>query len=120
MKRSIAGVIVGIAISALALFAQHMASEKVVPPQPIVENERVKIQRWLLKPGEGTPLHTHTLPHVSVILRGSTTRDVGTDGTSKDTDQKSGQASYIPGTGRTHSFANVGKETYESISIELK
>ena len=120
MKRFIAGVIVGISISALALFAQHLASEKVVQPQPILENERVKIQRWLLKPGEGTPLHTHKLDHVSVILHGSTTRDVGTDGTAKDLDQKSGQASYIPGTGRTHSFANVGKETYESISIELK
>ncbi|MFB3924093.1 MAG: hypothetical protein ACE145_20410 [Terriglobia bacterium] len=120
MKRFVAGVVVGIALSTLALFAQKMASEKVVPPQPILENERVKIQRWLLKPGEGTPLHTHTLPHVSVILRGSTTRDVGTDGVSKDTEQKTGAASYIPGTGRTHSFANVGKEMYESISIELK
>lgn len=120
MKRFIAGIIVGVVISALALFAQKMASEKVVPPQPIVENERVKIQRWVLKPGEGTPLHTHTLPHVSVILRGSMTRDVGTDGESKDGEHKSGQAAYIPGTGRTHSFANVGKETYESISIELK
>ena len=120
MKRFIAGVLVGVAISTLALFAQHLASEKIVQPKPILENSKVKIQRWVLKPGEGTPLHTHTLDHVSVVLHGSTTRDVGTDGTSKDTDQKSGQASYIPGTGRTHSFANVGKETYESVSIELK
>ena len=45
MKRFIAGVIVGISISALALFAQHLASEKVVQPQPILENDKVKIQR---------------------------------------------------------------------------
>ena len=120
MKRFIVGVLVGVAISGLALFAQHRASEKVVQPQPILENSEVKIQRWVLKPGEGTPLHTHTLDHVSVVLHGSTTRDVDADGTSKDTDQKSGQAAYIPGTGRTHSFANVGKDTYESISIELR
>jgi hypothetical protein len=27
---------------------------------------------------------------------------------------------FVPGTGRTHSFANAGRETFESISIELK
>jgi len=120
MKRFIAGVIVGVSISGLTLLAQHLASEKVVQPQPILENQKVKVQRWVLKPGEGTPLHTHTLDHISVVLQGSLVKDMGTDGTFKTVEEKSGQVAYIPGTGRTHSFANVGSTTLESLSIELK
>ena len=120
MKRFLVGVLVGLAISAFTLFAQKLASEKVVQPQLIVENQKVKIARWVLKPGEGTPLHTHTLDHVSVVIRGSTLRDVAADGTAKENVQKAGDAVFVPGTGRTHSFANAGKDTFESISIELK
>jgi len=120
MKRFLAGVLVGLAISAFTLFAQKLASEKVVQPQLIVENQKVKIARWVLKPSEGTPLHTHTLDHVSVVIRGSTLRDVAADGTAKENVQKAGDAVFVPGTGRTHSFANAGKDTFESISIELK
>ncbi|MBI1941475.1 MAG: hypothetical protein HYS33_08220, partial [Acidobacteria bacterium] len=61
MRRFIAGVIVGMLISGLTLMAQRLSSEKLVEPQPLVENEKVKAVRWVLKPGEGTPLHTHTL-----------------------------------------------------------
>jgi quercetin dioxygenase-like cupin family protein len=120
MKRFLVGVLVGLAISAFTLFAQKPASEKVVQPQLIVENQKVKIARWVLKPGEGTPLHTHALDHVSVVIRGSTLRDVAADGTAKENVQKAGDAVFVPGTGRTHSFANAGKDTFESISIELK
>jgi len=120
MKRFLAGVLVGLAISAFTLFAQKLASEKVVQPQVLVDNQKVKIARWVLKPGEGTPLHTHALDHVSVVIRGSTLRDVAADGTAKENVQKAGDAVFVPGTGRTHSFANAGKETFESISIELK
>lgn len=120
MRRFLLGVVVGLSVSALALTAQQLASEKVVQPQPIVENQKVKIQRWVLKPGEGTPLHTHTLDHVSVVIHGSTLRDVGADGTAKENVQKAGDAVFVPGTGRTHSFANASQATFESISIELK
>jgi oxalate decarboxylase/phosphoglucose isomerase-like protein (cupin superfamily) len=54
------------------------------------------------------------------VIRGSTLRDVAADGTAKENVQKAGDAVFVPGTGRTHSFANAGKETFESISIELK
>ena len=120
MKRFLVGVLVGLAFSAFILFAQNLASEKVVQPQVLVDNQKVKIARWVLKPGEGTPLHTHTLDHVSVVIHGSTLRDVAADGTAKENVQKAGDAVFVPGTGRTHSFANAGKETFESIAIELK
>lgn len=120
MKRFFAGLFVGLLSSGLYLLAQHRASEKVVEPQALLENQKVKIVRWVLKPGEGTPLHTHTLDHIGVVIRGSTMKDVETDGTAKNVEQKTGAAVYVPGTGRTHSFANVGKTTLEIVSIELK
>jgi quercetin dioxygenase-like cupin family protein len=120
MKGFLAGIVVGILLSALTLFAQKLASEEVIQPQPIVENQKVKAVRWVLKPGEGTPLHTHTLDHIAVVVRGSTLRDVEPDGTAKSVEQKTGQVVYVPGTGRTHSFANAGQTTLEIVSIDLK
>lgn len=121
MKKFVAGIIVGILGSALAVWSQqHLASEKVVQPQVLVENAKVKMVRWVLQPGEGTPIHTHTLDHVAVVIRGSTLRNVSTDGAAKENVQRTGEAVYVPGTGRSHSFANAGKDTYESIAIELK
>jgi mannose-6-phosphate isomerase-like protein (cupin superfamily) len=120
MKRFLAGLVVGLSLSGLTLLAQHLASVAIVQPQPVLENQRVKIHRWVLKPGEGTPLHTHARDHISVVLRGSRIKDMDTDGSFKTIEEKSGQVTYVLGTGRTHSFANAGSTTLETISIELK
>jgi len=120
MKRFVTGMLFGILIPVLYLGAQKLASEKVVDPQPLIENEKVKAVRWVLKPGEGTPLHTHTLDHIAVVLQGSLLRDVEPDGTAREVEQKAGQVVYVPGTGRTHSFANAGTTTLEIVSIDLK
>jgi mannose-6-phosphate isomerase-like protein (cupin superfamily) len=120
MKRFLAGIAAGILISGLALGAQHMASDKVVQPALVQENQKVKITRILLQPGEGTPLHTHALDHIAVIMQGTTMKDMETDGRSKDVVQKTGEVHYVPGTGRTHSFSNIGKTPLEILSIELK
>lgn len=100
--------------------AQQMVSKKVVQPELITEDKKVKITRILLKPGEGTPLHTHSLDNIAVIMQGSTMKDVETDGKFKNVDQKSGDVHYVPGTGRTHSFANTGTSPLEIVPIELK
>ena len=120
MKRFLAGTLAGIVISALALAAQQMASDKVIQPALVFENQKVKVIRILLKPGEGTPRHTHALDHIAVIMQGTTMKDVETDGKFKSVDQKTGEVHYVPGTGRTHSFANTGTTPLEIVSIELK
>ncbi len=121
MKRFVAGFLLGILGSVVVIAAQHQASEKVAQPQVIVDNAKVKVIRWVLKPGEGTPIHTHTLDHVSVIIHGSTLHDVdATTGAAKETVQKTGDATFNPGKGTSHSFSNAGKATFESLAIELK
>jgi len=120
MKRFVVGLALGLSVSAFALLAQQMASDKVVLPQPLLDNPKINAVRWVLKPGEGTPLHTHKLDHVAVILQGSTMKDVETDGKSRNVEQKTGEVVYVPGTGRTHSFMNAGNTTLEIVSIDLK
>ena len=120
MKRFVFGVFIGVLGSTLAILAQQKAGDQIVQPQVIVETPKVKMVRWLLKPGEWTPIHTHDLDHVSIVIHGSTLRDVDKNGDAKENLQKTGTASYVPGTGRTHSFANIGQENFESIAIELK
>jgi quercetin dioxygenase-like cupin family protein len=95
MKRFLAGVIVGLLVPGLGLLAQqHRASEKIVEPQVLVDNAKVKMVRWLLEPGEGSPVHTHALDHVSVVIRGSTLHDVETNGTTKENPQPTGAATF--------------------------
>jgi quercetin dioxygenase-like cupin family protein len=121
MKRFLAGLVVGILGSVLVFAAQHRASEKIVQPQVLVDNTKVKAVRWVLAPGEGTPIHTHSLDHISVVIHGSTLRDVeASNGVAKENVQKTGDVTYVPARGQTHSFANAGKTTFESIAIELK
>lgn len=120
MKRFLLGLLAGVMLSALALAAQQMASEKVVQPERVVENQKVKITRILLKPGEGTPLHTHSLDHIAVVVQGSTMKSVSTDGKSITVEEKTGEVVYVPANGRTHSLANAGSSTLEIVSIELK
>jgi quercetin dioxygenase-like cupin family protein len=107
-------------VSAALVAAQHRASDKTVPPQVLVDNAKVRMVRWILKPGEGTPIHDHTLDHISVVIHGSRIRYVTVDGATTENEQKTGNAVYVPGTGLKHSFVNIGNTLFESISIEMK
>jgi hypothetical protein len=42
------------------------------------------------------------------------------DGKTKDSEDKAGFVDFHAGDGQTHSFVNVGKTTFEAISIDLK
>ena len=120
MRRFVSGMLTGWFVLGIALLAQRIASEKIVPPQVIVDNEKVKVVRWKLQPGEGSPVHTHSLDHVYVVVHGSKIREVTSEGKVSDDEQETGRAAFSPARGKTHSFANIGNEAYEMVSIELK
>lgn len=120
MKRFLAGVFVGLAVSTIVIVGQNMAGEKGVKPQVITDNVKVEMVRWVLKPGERTVVHQHDVDHIGVVIHGSTIRYYETDGTSKDGNELTGGAEYVPATGKAHFFENVGRETFEAVSIHLK
>jgi len=125
MKRFLAGLItgwlvVGLAQLAGAVWAQQEAHSKVVRAQILVDNQKLTIRRWKLEPGERSPVHTHTLDHVYVVIHGSKIREYLPDGTMHDDVQETGRADFVQGTGKTHSFENDGTVPYEMVSIELK
>jgi predicted metal-dependent enzyme (double-stranded beta helix superfamily) len=117
MKRFIAGMLFGGVC--VALLAQRPAA-RIVPPRTLVDNQKVTVSRWLLQPGEQTPVHTHSLDHVYVVIHGSKIREHFPDGHTSDDDQETGRAAFSPAHGKTHSFENAGTTPYEMISIELK
>jgi quercetin dioxygenase-like cupin family protein len=121
MKRFFAGLVLGVLASTLALKAQRHENEKVVQPQSVLENQKVRVVRWVLKPGESSPVHTHSLDHIGVTLRGSTLHDIpAAGGAPTETEEKPGNVEFVIGKGQSHSFVNVGKTTFEAISIDLK
>ena len=86
---------------------------------PEMENERVRIFRLLLAPGESTGEHTHALQGLSVVIIGGKIA-VDHHGTTTET------VTFEPGDyrwhegGMRHSLRNVGSATFETVEIELK
>lgn len=120
MKRFLAGVLTGWLFLALAVVAKNSATENVVQPQVLVENQRVKMVRWKLQPGEKTPVHTHSLDHIYVVVQGSKIREYLSDGKVNDDEQETGRAAFSVAKGKIHSFENIGIGPYQMVSIELK
>lgn len=88
--------------------------------QPVLENERVRVYRLSLAPGESTTMHTHLLAGLAISIT-SGEIEVATKG--------AGQAQQLkPGAGDvrwrddvvTHSIKNVGQARFEAVDIEVK
>jgi quercetin dioxygenase-like cupin family protein len=118
VKRFLAGIAMG--WLTFALLAQRPAADRVMPPQTVVDNQKVKVSRWLLQPGERSPVHTHSLDHVYIVVRGTKIREHVSDGRVNDDEQETGRAAFSAGRGKTHWFENAGATPYEMISVELK
>ncbi|HYX31300.1 MAG TPA: hypothetical protein VE863_22385 [Pyrinomonadaceae bacterium] len=88
--------------------------------EPVFENERVRVFRVTLAPGESTTVHTHVLPFLGISLTASKIA-VFVAGLTTPTmfDLPSGDVRWgsVP---LTHSIKNVGKTTFDAIDIEFK
>jgi quercetin dioxygenase-like cupin family protein len=85
----------------------------------VLENDRVRIERLILEPGQSTNLHTHNLSALSVFLTTSMVR-VQSPGA------KAATIEYKPGDFRwrgapvTHSIKNIGSTRFEAVGIDWK
>ena len=114
-------IILGICIAVHA-FQAPSGGAKIVPTQTVVDNPQVTIERNVLEPGESTPVLTHTLPHVTVVIQGSTIHIVNANGTTTDKLRTAGFVAYDAPSGKPnpHTVINAGNTKFEMLTIELK
>lgn len=81
------------------------------------ENERVRVLRWKLAPGAKTPMHAHPAA-VSILLTDASSRFTLPDGTTRETQGKTGDAVWS--NAEKHASTNTGNQPAEVIQIEIK
>jgi quercetin dioxygenase-like cupin family protein len=92
---------------------------KVAPKECKVEleNEYVRVLRWIEEPGTKTAMHAHPAM-VSVPLTASRGRQILADGKTRETDSKPGQATFTAA--ERHSSELLSNQRSELIQVELK
>lgn len=85
----------------------------------VVENSRVRIFRYTLKPGESAPMHKHSRPYVIVSMKPMTLSMTDPQGRNFTHEVAAGDA-HFQGTPVTHDVKNAGKTPGEVVEIELK
>jgi beta-alanine degradation protein BauB len=92
----------------------------LAPRQPILENDRVRLFRVSLAPGESLPMHRHPVAGLAVTLSASEIA-ISTEGSKQVQKLKvsEGDVRWRPGP-VTHSIQNIGKSRFEAVDIELK
>jgi mannose-6-phosphate isomerase-like protein (cupin superfamily) len=83
-----------------------------------MENQRVRIYRILLDPGQSTGKHTHQLSGLSVAVSGGKVA-IEQGGETEIAEFKPGDFRWHSGS-RIHSLRNVGKTRFEAFDIEWK
>jgi quercetin dioxygenase-like cupin family protein len=88
--------------------------------QPLLENDRVRVYRVALEPGQSTTVHTHSLPGLAVSIMTSEI-EVTTKGkaTPNRLTLPAGDVRWRGGS-VTHSIKNVGQTPFVGVDIELK
>jgi len=85
----------------------------------VLENDRVRIDRQILEPGQSTGLHAHTLMSLGICVSPARVEYSEPGGKAETADLQAGQFNWHPKP-RTHSLKNVGKTRFEAIEIEWK
>lgn len=83
-----------------------------------IDNERVRVYRIRLDPGQSTGPHRHFLPGLEVVVAPSRLRVAGA-GKQEDSDESPGQFLWRSGPFR-HSIENVGDSRFVAFFIEWK
>jgi len=85
----------------------------------VLENDRVRVERLVLEPGQSTNMHRHGLSALSVFLTDSKIR-VESPGKKPETiDYKPGDFRWRPAP-VTHLLTNIGTTRFEAVGIDWK
>jgi quercetin dioxygenase-like cupin family protein len=85
----------------------------------VLENERVRISRLVLAPGQSAELHTHVLRRLAVSVSEGRLAVAVPGERVRTVEFKSGDFRWYEA-GKTHALKNVGPTPFEAVDIELK
>jgi quercetin dioxygenase-like cupin family protein len=85
----------------------------------LIDNDRVRVSRLVLKPGESSKMHTHKMHGLGIILYDSKIEITTPDGTKRRLEAKAGDHVW-QNAGTTHIIRNIGSNVFEAIDVELK
>src|SRR5215831_6835649 len=88
--------------------------EKEGNREPVLENDRVRVFRLTLQPGESTPVHTHPLPGLAVAITPGELETTAGQEKSQRLTMAAADVRWRPGA-VTHALKNVGKTTFEAV-----
>jgi len=85
----------------------------------VLENNRIRILRLILKPGQSTGMHTHSTPGLGIAVSEG---DIQVEVPGKPMEVRHTTPGFFawrdqPG---THSITNIGQKDYQSIDIEVR
>ena len=85
----------------------------------VLENDRVRVERLVLEPGQATNMHKHALPGLAVIVSGGSVMVDAPGQKAQAFDLKAGEFRWREA-GTTHRLKNAGKNRVEVVDIEWK
>ncbi len=95
------------------------ALDKITGHSLIVENERVRLYRVIIEPGQTIAAHAHALPRLSVSVSGGKLAIQSNDRKAKTKTFKVGDFSWHKPESQ-HVLKNLGAEKFEGVEIEWK
>jgi beta-alanine degradation protein BauB len=107
------------AIATMAIAQPEMDPLKLSPQlyTARLENDRVRVYEYRIKPGVKEPMHSH--PHGLVyVLGGGKIRSTSPAGVVSESESQTGNLMWREGL--SHSIENVGTSEVHALSIELK
>jgi quercetin dioxygenase-like cupin family protein len=98
---------------------QAQDAAKVAPDKvkSVLDNDKVRVLEFTVKPGEKTGMHSHP-DHILYSLTGGTMKTILSDGKTSETVTKAGDVRWIETV--THDNENIGKTEIRALVIELK
>ena len=86
----------------------------------IFEDERVRIWRIELEPGEEAPVHTHYLDYTSIIVEGDVVERCNADGTRERLAVQPGGITRWYQSTQQHGLKNIGTRRFRNVIVEVK
>ncbi|HEY3130749.1 MAG TPA: cupin domain-containing protein [Acidobacteriota bacterium] len=92
----------------------------VLGEKVVLENKRVRVIEYDLKPGVAMGMHSHPRDRVEITLTGGRVRVTTEDGKIQEAVEKDGNVVFQKGSAARHDVVNIGDTPLHAYHVELK